>query len=180
MDLSRNLLSQFGGLRNLLSAEQRDFCRHKGLGSAKYALLQAVLEMGRRHLFEQVARGEALSNPGETRQFLAAQLRDTGHEVFAALFLDQRHRVIGYEPLFTGTIDGASVHPREVVKKALSYNAAAVIFAHNHPSGVAEPSTADERITQRLKEALALVDIRLLDHFVVGDDIVSFAERGLL
>ena len=180
VDLSRDLLSGFGGLRQLLNASQLEFCTHKGLGPAKYSLMQAVLEMGRRHLFENVSRGDALTSPGETRQFLAAHLRDFGHEVFAALFLDQRHRVICYEELFTGTIDGASVHPREVVKKALSYNAAAIIFAHNHPSGVAEPSSADERITQRLKEALSLVDVRVLDHFVVGDDIVSFAERGLL
>ena len=180
VDLSRDLLSGFGGLRQLLNARQIEFCAHKGLGPAKYSLLQAVLEMGRRHLFENVSRGNALTSPGETRQFLTAHLRDFSHEVFAALFLDQRHRVICYEELFTGTIDGASVHPREVVKKALSYNAAAIIFAHNHPSGVAEPSTADERITQRLKDALSLVDVRVLDHFVVGDDIVSFAERGLL
>ena len=180
VDLSRDLLSAFGGLRQLLNASQPEFCIHKGLGPAKYSQLQAVLEMGRRHLFENVSRGNALTSPADTRQFLAAHLRDFSHEVFAALFLDQRHRVICYEELFTGTIDGASVHPREVVKKALSYNAAAIIFAHNHPSGVAEPSTADERITRRLKDALSLVDVRVLDHFVVGDDIVSFAERGLL
>ena len=180
VDLSRDLLAAFGGLRQLLNASQSAFCLHKGLGPAKYSQLQAVLEMGRRHLFEHVSRGQALSSPGDTRQFLLAQMRDFRREVFAALFLDQRHRVIRYEALFTGTIDGASVHPREVVKKALSYNAAAIIFAHNHPSGVAEPSMADERITQRLKEALLLVDVRVLDHFVVGDDIVSFAERGLL
>ena len=180
VDLSRDLLRAFGGLRQLLNASQSEFCIHKGLGPAKYSQLQAVLEMGRRHLFENVSRGNALTSPADTRQFLASHLRDFKHEVFAALFLDQRHRVICYEELFTGTIDGASVHPREVVKKALSYNAAAIIFAHNHPSGVAEPSTADERITQRLKDALSLVDVRVLDHFVVGDDIVSFAERGLL
>ncbi|MDH5473000.1 MAG: DNA repair protein RadC [Gammaproteobacteria bacterium] len=180
VDLARELLTAFGSLRELLSASQVDFCRHKGLGTAKYTQLQAVLEMGRRHLYETVSRGNALTSPGETRQFLAAHLRDFRHEVFAALFLDQRHRVICYEELFTGTIDGASVHPREVVKKALSCNAAAIIFAHNHPSGVAEPSSADERITRRLKDALSLVDVRVLDHFVVGDEIVSFAERGLL
>lgn len=180
VDLARDLLGAFGGLRQMLAASETDFCRHKGLGSAKYALLQAVLEMGRRHLYETVSRGDALTSPGDTRQFLAAHLRDYHHEVFAALFLDQRHRVIGYEELFSGTIDGASVHPREVVKKALAYNAAAMILAHNHPSGVAEPSSADERITRRLKDALSLVDVRVLDHFVVGDEIISFAERGLL
>ena len=111
---------------------------------------------------------------------MSSQLRDSPHEIFAVLFLDQRHRVIKFEEMFQGTIDGANVYPREVVKKALHHNAAAVILAHNHPSGVAEPSQSDERITQRLKDALALVDIRVLDHFVIGDDIVSFAERGLL
>jgi len=120
------------------------------------------------------------ASPEETRQFLATQLGSYPHEVFACLFLDNRNRVIAFEKMFHGTIDGASVYPREVVKLALKNNAAATIFAHNHPSGVAEPSQADEQITQRLKEALALVDIRVLDHFVVGDEVVSFAERGLL
>ncbi|MDH5766602.1 MAG: DNA repair protein RadC [Gammaproteobacteria bacterium] len=180
VDLARELLREFGGLRHLLNAQRAEFCRQKGLGDAKYALLQAVLEMGRRHLYETLSRGQALGSPAETRQYLVAQLRDIEHEVFSALFLDQRHRVISYEQLFTGTIDGASVHPREVVKKAMAYNAAAVIFAHNHPSGVAEPSQADERITRRLKDALALIDVRVLDHFIVGDEVVSFAERGML
>jgi len=139
-----------------------------------------VLEMARRYLFESLQRGDTLSSPQDTRQYLSSQLRDYPHEVFAALFLDQRHRVICFEELFRGTIDGASVYPREVVKKALQHNAAALIFAHNHPSGVAEPSQADEQITRRLIDALKLVDVRVLDHFVVGDEVVSFAERGLL
>lgn len=180
VDLARQLLDSFGGLKPLLQANKTDFCQHKGLGNAKYAQLQAVLEMAKRHLFEQLSRGDVLSNPQATRQFLMAQLADYPHEVFACLFLDNRNRVIAFEKMFYGTIDGASVYPREVVKLALQKNAAAVIFAHNHPSGVAEPSHADEQITTRLKEALSLVDIRVLDHFVIGDEVVSFAERGLL
>lgn len=180
VDLAKILLESFGGLRELLKADQQAFCNHLGLGPAKYAQLQAVLEMARRYLFESVKRGHQLSNPDETRQFLSERMRDYQHEVFAALFLDQQHRVICFEELFIGTIDNASVYPREVVKKALKHNAAAIIFAHNHPSGVAEPSQNDEAITKRLKQALALVDIRVLDHFVVGDEVTSFAERGLI
>ncbi len=180
VDLSRDLLQGFSGLRPLLMANQQRFCEQRGLGTAKYAQLQAVLEMSRRYMFEGLQRGDSLSSPQETRQFLSSRLRDYPYEVFAVLFLDQRHRVIRFEEMFRGTIDGASVYPREVVKKALEYNAAAVIFSHNHPSGVAEPSESDQRITRRLKDALALVDIRVLDHFVIGDEVVSFAERGLL
>jgi DNA repair protein RadC len=180
VDLAQELLQGFQGLRQLLKADQQSFCQHAGLGTAKYAQLQAVLEMARRYLFESLQRGDTLSSPQDTRQYLSSQLRDYPHEVFAALFLDQRHRVICFEELFRGTIDGASVYPREVVKKALQHNAAALIFAHNHPSGVAEPSQADEQITRRLVDALKLVDVRVLDHFVVGDEVVSFAERGLL
>lgn len=180
VDLSRDLLNGFGGLRPLLCASQQEFCRFNGLGEAKYAQLQAVLEMARRHLFEQIQRGDALSSPEQTKQYLTSQLRAYPHEVFAALYLDNRHRVIEFEVLFNGTIDGASVYPREIVKNALSKNAAAIIFAHNHPSGVAEPSMADRQITDKLKQALQLVDIRVLDHIIVGDEMVSFAERGLL
>lgn len=180
VDLARQLLTDFGGLKPLLQAGQAEFCRHKGLADAKYAQLQAVLEMAKRHTFEQLTRGDALCSPSQTRQYLKAQLADYPHEVFACLFLDNRNRVIAFEKLFYGTIDGASVYPREVVRQSMKVNAAAVIFAHNHPSGVSEPSHADEQITRRLKDALALVDIRVLDHFVVGDDVVSFAERGLL
>lgn len=180
VDLSHDLLSGFNGLRALLKADIDSFCQHPGLGQAKYAQLQAVLEMARRYLSEGLQRGDSLTSPQHTRDYLSSKLRDYPHEVFAVLFLDQRHRVIEFEEMFRGTIDGASVYPREVVKKSLEHNAAAVIFAHNHPSGVAEPSQSDERITRRLKDALALVDIRVLDHFVVGDEVVSFAERGLL
>ena len=181
VDLARHALSHFGGLRALLTASQEDFCAIPGLGPAKYTQLQATLEMARRHLGESLERGKPLTDPAATRKYLLARLRDMPHEVFACLYLDNRHRVIAFEELFRGTIDGATVHPREVVRAALKHNAAALIFAHNHPSGVAEPSDADRRLTRRLADALALVDIRVLDHFVVGDgEVSSFAERGWL
>ena len=150
-------------------------------GVTRPATEDEILDAARTMLARRVRRGRALGNPRHTREYLQLELAPREHEVFAILFLDNRHRVIDFVPLFRGTIDGASVHPREVVKEALSRNAAAVILAHNHPSGVAEPSQADELITHRLRDALALVDVRVLDHFVVtGDSIVSFAERGLL
>lgn len=180
VDLARELLDEFGGLRPLLNAEQARFCAGTGLGQAKYVQLRAVVEMARRHLQETLRRGDALTSPDDTRRFLAARLRDHAYEVFACLFLDTRHRIIAFEELFRGTIDGASVHPREVVRRALAHNAAAVILAHNHPSGIAEPSQSDQHITRRLKDALALIDVRVLDHLVVGDELVSFAERGML
>lgn len=181
VDLARELLTQYGGLRPLLEASQADFCRGLGLGNAKYAQLQAVLEMARRHLSASLQAGNVLSSPVLVRQYLSAQLRHQAREVFAIIFLDNQHRLLAYDELFYGTIDGASVYPREVVKQALARNAAAVILAHNHPSGVAEPSQADRRITERLKAALELVEIRVLDHMIVGDsEVISFAERGLL
>jgi DNA repair protein RadC len=181
LDMARQMLKETGGLRALLSASQEELCATPGMGPAKYAQLQASLEMARRHLGESLERGKPLTDPAATRKYLLAKLRDLPHEVFACLYLDNRHRVISFEELFRGTIDGASVHPREVVRAALKHNAAALIFAHNHPSGVAEPSDADRRLTKRLTDALGLVDIRVLDHFVVGDgDVVSFAERGWL
>lgn len=181
VDLARDLLRDFGGLVGLFSAGQAAFCTAKGLGKAKFAQLQAVLEMSRRYLHEEIAGRDLLTSPEQTRQYLKARLRSLPHEVFACLFLDNRHRVIEYQELFRGTIDGASVHPREVVREAMRCNAAAVIFAHNHPSGVAEPSQSDLRITARLKDALALVEVRVLDHFIIGEGIAtSFAERGLL
>jgi len=181
VDLARDLLQESGGLRQILALELKAFCQKPGLGEAKYAQLQAVLEMGRRHLFERLEQGEELSSPQAVRHYLTARLRHQDRELFCCLFLDNRHRVIRCEDLFHGTIDGASVYPREVVKRALALNAAAVILAHNHPSGVAEPSHADQRLTQRLQRALELVDIRVLDHMVVGEaEVVSFAERGLL
>lgn len=181
VDLSRRLLTQFGSLRAIIEADRPTFCKTHGLGDAKFALLQAVVEMARRHLAEHLQRNTALNSVTAVRDYLTAQLRHQPHEIFAALFLDNQHRLIRYEALFNGTIDGASVWPREVVKKVLACNAAAVIFAHNHPSGVAEPSRADRDITRRLVEALALVDVRVLDHLIVGEGgIVSFAERGLI
>jgi DNA repair protein RadC len=181
VDLARNLIREHGSLRRLLEADQARFCETPGLGPVKYVQLQAVLELGRRFLEETLQRGDALKSVVDTRRYLITKLRHQPHEVFACLFLDNRNRVISFEELFHGTIDGASVHPRQVVKRALHHNAAALIFAHNHPSGIAEPSRADEQITLRLKEALALIDVRVLDHFIVGDgQILSFAERGLL
>jgi len=181
LDMARVLLGEFRSLRGLLTSERQAVCRTPGLGPAKYALLQASLELARRHYAELMHAGPALSNPRATREYLRARLRDRDHEVFCCMFLDNRHRIIAFEEVFRGTIDGASVHPRDVVKLALARNAAAVILAHNHPSGIAEPSQADELITGRLRDALALVDIRVLDHIVVGDgSTVSFAERGLL
>ncbi|HEX7380636.1 MAG TPA: DNA repair protein RadC [Nevskiaceae bacterium] len=181
VDLGRDLVSRFGGLRGLLSATREAFCAAEGLGPAKYAQLQAVLEMARRHLRESLPSRLPLRDPAAVRQFLSSQLRDLPHEVFAGLFLDNRHRVMSFETLAEGTLNAASVYPREVLKRALAINAGAVIFAHNHPSGVAEPSGADRSLTERLKQALALVDITVLDHFVVGDGAVtSFAERGWL
>lgn len=181
VDVARELLARFGGLRALLVAERERLCDAPGLGDAKYAQLMAALEIGRRHLGETLTRGAALESSRDTRDYLMARLRDLDREVFCALFLDTRHRVLAFEELAAGTLNGTAVYAREVVKRALKHNAAAVIFAHNHPSGVAEPSRADELLTTRLKEALALVEIRVLDHVVVGDgEIVSFCERGLL
>jgi DNA repair protein RadC len=181
LDTARVLLGEFRSLRGLLTAGRQAVCRTPGLGTAKYALLQASIELARRHYAELMEAGPPLANPRATRDYLRARLRDRDHEVFCCLFLDNRHRVIAFDEVFRGTIDGASVHPRDVVKLALGRNAAAVILAHNHPSGIAEPSQADEMITGRLRDALALVDIRVLDHIVVGDGTcVSFAERGLL
>ncbi|BAW81150.1 DNA repair protein RadC [Candidatus Nitrosoglobus terrae] len=181
VDLARELLETFGGLRALLEASQSEFCRIPGLGLAKYTQLQACLEIGRRHLEATLKRGDALTDPLTTRRYLMARLRAYPFEVFSCLFLDNRHRVLAFEELFQGTINSASVHPREVVKRALAHNAAAVILAHNHPSGVAEPSQADKAITQRLKEALDLVDIRVLDHVIIGDEeTLSFAELGFI
>jgi DNA repair protein RadC len=179
VDLARDIISHFGGLRNLLVADKKAFCRFCGLGEAKFAQLQAVLELSRRHLKETLKRGEYLQNPQATQDYLSARLRDLPYEVFACLFLDNQHRVIEFEILFQGTINGSSVHPREVVRKTLKHNAAALILAHNHPSGVAEPSSADRHITKTLTEALALIDVRVLDHIVVGDgECVAFSERG--
>lgn len=181
VDLSRDLLNRFNGVRALLNADEKEFCQGQGLGRAKYALLQAVIELARRHMAESLKRDNAFTSVEQTRSFLSAQLRDRQREVFAVLFLDNQHRLIAYEELFEGTLDSASVYPREIIKRTLVLNAAAIILSHNHPSGVAEPSMADRQITDRIKEAASLMDIRVLDHFVVGDGApVSFAERGWL
>jgi len=181
LTMAQELIGEFGGLRQLASASAGQFCRSRGLGTAKYAQFHAAMEMARRITEQPLREGEPLISPGMTRRYLQSRLITRPHEVFAALFLDNRHRVIRYEELFFGTIDGAAVYPREVVRKALDYNAAAVIFAHNHPSGVAEPSEADIALTDRLKAALALVDVRVLDHMIVGHaEVTSLAERGCL
>lgn len=181
LQLADYLIRQFGSLSALLSASEDDFCAHKGLGQAKYVQVLAILEVAKRYLAESLQKGDALTSPEHTKQYLSVLLRNHSREAFHVLFLDNQHRVIADETLFQGTLDSAAIYPREVVKRALEKNAAAVIFAHNHPSGVAEPSDSDKRITRRLIEALNLVEIRVLDHFVIGDpDIVSFVERGLI
>jgi DNA repair protein RadC len=181
VDVARELLNGHEGLRLLLETERESLCRAAGMGPAKYVQLQAALELGRRYLESGLKRDRKLSSPHDARDYLRARLRAYPYEVFAVIFLDNRHRVIAFEELFNGTIDGASVHPREVLRRALHHNAAAMILAHNHPSGIAEPSQADQAITRRLQDAMALVDIRILDHFIIGDqETVSFADRGLL
>jgi len=181
VDLARQLLTGFGGLRGLLSADRQAFCAGKGLGEAKYAQLQAVLELARRHLSETLAERDLLREPTLVRHYLSSQLRDRDRERFVGLFLDAQNRLMASELLAEGSLSEASVYPREVVKTALRLGAAAVIFAHNHPSGMPEPSEADRRLTERLKQALATVDVRVLDHFVVGEGAPgSFAERGLI
>jgi len=181
VDLSRELLARYRSLRELLNVERGVTLTERGLGAAGYCRLQAALELARRYYAESLHAGPLLDSPAATHRFLISQLRDQPHEVFCCLHLDNRHRLIAFDELFQGTIDGASVHPRVVVKQALRRNAAAIILVHNHPSGVAEPSQADELITRRLREALALVDIRVLDHCIVADNgCLSFAERGLL
>ena len=174
-------LAHFGGLRGLLRAGPVALLSTPGLGPAAAARIKALQEIARRYHTESLPVGATIAGPADTRRFLRARLRDLPHEVFCCLYLDNRHRVLSFEELFRGTIDGTSVYPREVVRQALQHNAAALIVAHNHPSGVAEPSRADEEITRRLSQALALVDIRLLDHVVVGDgEVTSLAGRGLL
>lgn len=181
LDIARELITTFGSLRALLEASYQELCQHQGLGQAKYAQLQAALELSHRCTYERLESGQELLSSQQTKHYLAAKLRHHTREVFACLFLDIRNRVLCFEELFYGTVDNASVHPREVVKRALQLNAANVILAHNHPSGVAEPSREDKNVTQQLIKALALVDIRVMDHMIVGDgQVVSFAELGLI
>jgi DNA repair protein RadC len=181
VDLARSLIDKFGGIRSALNADPADLLRVRGIGIAKASVLFAARECGCRYLRERLRPGVTIGSPADSREFLLASLRDRQHEVFCCLFMDNRHRVIAFDELFRGTIDTAAVYPREIVKQGLSRNAAAVILAHNHPSGVAEPSQSDQLITRRIRDALELVDIRLLDHFVIGDNsCVSLASRGLI
>ncbi len=180
-DLAERLLRRFGSLRALLHTDAALLTTEPGIGGGRSELLRALPELARRYFEESLPVGAAITSPSDTQAFLHAKIRHLGHEMFCCLYLDNRHRVLRFDQLFRGTIDGTSVYPREVVKEALSINAAAVILAHNHPSGVAEPSQADERITRRLKSALELVDIRLLDHLIIGNvETTSLASRGLL
>ncbi len=181
VDLARELITRFGGLTQLFAASEQAFCDVHGMGQAKFVQLQAVLEMARRALQEEMRSGDALNSPRAVREYLRLLLQARQQEVFIAIFLDAQHRVIASEELFQGTLTQTSVYPREVVKRALHHNAAALIFAHNHPSGVAEPSQSDQSLTDALKQALQLVDVRVLDHFIVaGAACLSFAEKGLL
>ena len=181
VELGRQLLARFGNLQRLFAAPLAEVAAVRGLGPAKYVQLQAVIEMARRALEEDIGERDAMSSPQAVREYLRLTLGGRAHEIFMAMFLDAQNRLLGSEELFRGTLTQTSVYPREVVKTALHYNAAGVIFAHNHPSGVAEPSRADELLTQTLKQALSLVEIKTLDHFIVaGSRTLSFAERGLL
>jgi len=181
LGLSQRLLASFGGIRRALNASPAELGAIHGIGEARCATIAAMRELARRYFEETLPVGTPIRSPADTSTFLLAKLRDRPHEVFCCLYLDNRHRVLRFEELFRGTIDGTSVYPREVVKQALAANAAAVILAHNHPSGVAEPSASDERITRRVRSALELVDIRLLDHLVIGDGVsTSLASRGML
>ncbi|MDR4517990.1 MAG: DNA repair protein RadC [Nitrosomonas sp.] len=181
VELARTLLTHFGSLTSLFSADQSSLCNFPGIGVAKYTQLQAVLEMSRRTLEEKLEQGNAMNTPQLVREFLRLSLTNKLHEVFIAIFLDAKNHMISTEELFSGTLTQASVYPREVVKRALHHNAAAIIFAHNHPSGVAEPSQADKDLTDTLKKSLDLIDIKVLDHFVVGKNkIISFAEQNLI
>ncbi len=181
VDVARDALGHFGSLGKLLRTDRQKFCAFNGFGEARFTLLQAAMEVSRRHMLESIQHSDVLSSPKDVRDYLSLNLAGLPHEVFSALFLDNRHRVIAYEELFRGTIDSAAVYPREVVKMCLSSNAAAVIFAHNHPSGVAEPSDTDVRLTRKLMDALALIDVRVLDHLIIGQGVqTSLAERGLM
>lgn len=181
IELAQAHIVAFGSLRELLTAKWSCWSDKAGVGVARYAALQAALELARRHLLESLKLGSPMTAPDTTRRFLMAQLRDRPYEVFCVLYLDNHHRLLAFEELFRGTTDSAQVHTKEVLRQTLIHNASALILAHNHPSGVMEPSPADEFITKRLREALALMDVRVLDHLIVGDGCCySFAEHGLL
>lgn len=181
LDLAREALSHFGNLRNLFAAKPEQFCKLAGIGPNKYVQLQATLEISKRHLQESLHHQDVFANTAQTRRFLKAHLRDRKNEVFVCLFLDSQHRLIQSEELFQGSINSANVHPRVVVQRALHFNAQAVIFAHNHPSGLATPSDADKHITQQLKKALQLIEVKVLDHIIIAEqDSLSLAEQGYL
>jgi len=181
VDLGRDLLNTHAGLKALLEVDAGALAQLPGIGPATACRLHAALELGRRYLASDLRRPDALTHPAACADYLRARIGGFPYEVFVCLFLDNRHRVIACEELFRGSIDGASVHPREVVRRCLAHNAAAVIFAHNHPSGVAEPSQADREITRHLRQALELIEVRVLDHFVIGSgNALSLAERGWL
>lgn len=181
VDLARDLLNRFSSLTAMFAASQEDFCSLHGMGQAKYVQMQAVLEMSRRALKEEMHAGDALNSPRAVREYLQLLLRGREQEIFMVIFLDAQHRVLAAEELFQGTLTQTSVYPREVVKRALFHNAAAVILAHNHPSGIADASQSDRMLTDALKQALALLEIRVLDHFIVaGSGYFSFAEHGMV
>lgn len=179
IDLARDVLHNNGGLRKLLAASPAHFCKTRGLGMAKYIQLQACVELGKRYIKAKIDKQSVLTCSNDTREFLMTKLRDKRYEVFACLFLDTRHRILAYEELFQGTLDSTEVHPRIIIEKTLHYNAAALILCHNHPSGNAHPSQADILITRKIMTALSFLDVRVLDHLIIGDgEIASLAERG--
>lgn len=181
LELARDLIVAFGGLRGIMTADQQQLCAHPGVGQAKAARFAAMQELSQRQMLEQIQARDILSCSSATRNYLRARFRHQQSEVFCCLFLNNQHHVVKLEEMFHGTIDGAAVYPREVVKRCLYHNAAAVIFAHNHPSGVAEPSQADIAITRKLKSALQTIEVRVLDHLVIGDsEVISLAERNLI
>ena len=181
VDLARDLLSQFGSLNGIFAATEHELIQVHGIGTSKYVQLQAIFEMSRRALSEQLQQRDVLKSPQAVRDYLVLKLGSLTKEVFLVLFLDTQNRLLASEELFSGSLSQTSVYPREVVKRALHHNAASVIFAHNHPTGVVQQSQADELLTKQLKQALALVDVSVLDHFIVaGNNTLSFAERGLL
>lgn len=179
IELAREVIQHFGSLKKLFAADLNHFCQFKGLGKAKFAQLQACLEMSQRYLAEELSQNDVMTNPNQVKAYIQGKLMSRPAEVFAVLFLDNQHRVIAFEELFFGTINSSSVHPRIVVQRALTLNAAAVILAHNHPSGISEPSISDIDITSTLKQALNLVDVHLLDHLIVAShQVTSMAEKG--
>ncbi|OCG49660.1 hypothetical protein A9G35_11020 [Gilliamella sp. Choc5-1] len=179
LELSQSLLNDFGSLYNLINASHQVFCQKHGLGTAKYTQLKAVVELSSRYLKVKMMHENSLSSPSVTHHYLASRLANKDREIFMVIFLDNQHHVISSEEMFVGTYNCVEVHPREVVRRALQHNAAALILAHNHPSGIAEPSQADRHLTQKIEEVCELVDIRIIDHIVIGKgEYVSFAERG--